>query len=89
VAGDLLLGMNGDPSALSGAEATGLVVYEPDGRRRFTRFRGAGRAWLRDVAWPYAYVREISPRRTLVVDLRNGRTVGKTGSRRPPVLLSP
>ena len=89
VAGDLLLGMNGEPAALSGAEATGLVVYGPDGRRRFTRFRGAGRAWLRDVAWPYAYVREISPRRTLVVDLRNGRTVGETGSRRPPVLLVP
>jgi hypothetical protein len=89
VAGDLLLGMNGDPSAPPGAEATGLVVYGPDGRRRFTRFRGAGRAWLRDVAWPYAYVREISPRRTLVVDLRNGRTVGETGSRRPPVLLVP
>jgi hypothetical protein len=89
VAGDLLLGMNGEPAALSGAEATGLVVYGRDGRRRFTRFRGAGRAWLRDVAWPYAYVREISPRRTLVVDLRNGRTVGETGSRRPPVLLAP
>jgi hypothetical protein len=57
VAGDLLLGMNGEPG--------------------------------RDVAWPYAYVREISPRRTLVVDLRNGRTVGETGSRRPPVLLVP
>jgi hypothetical protein len=89
VAGDLLLGMNAEPAALSGAEATGLVVYGLDGRRRFTRFRGAGRAWLRDVAWPYAYVREISPRRTLVVDLRNGRTVGETGSRRPPVLLVP
>lgn len=89
VAGDLLLGMNGEPAALSGAEATGLVAYGPDGRRRFTRFRGAGRAWLRDVAWPYAYVREISPKRTLVVDLRNGRTVGETGSRRPPVLLVP
>jgi hypothetical protein len=89
VAGDLLLGMNGEPEALSGADPTGLVVYGPDGRRRFTRFRGAGRAWLRDVAWPYAYVREISPRRTLVVDLRNGRTVGETGSRRPPVLLVP
>ena len=89
VAGDLLLGMNAEPAALSGAEATGLVVYGPDGRRRFTRFRGAGRAWLRDVAWPYAYVREISPRRTLVVDLRNGGTVGETGSRRPPVLLVP
>jgi hypothetical protein len=89
VAGDLLLGMNGEPAALSGAEATGLVAYGGDGRRRFARFRGAGRAWLRDVAWPYAYVREISPRRTLVVDLRNGRTVGETGSRRPPVLLVP
>jgi hypothetical protein len=89
LAGDLLLGMNGDPAALTGAEATGLVAYGSDGRRRFTRFRGAGRAWLRDVAWPYAYVREISPRRTLVVDLRKGRTVGETGSRRPPVLLVP
>jgi hypothetical protein len=89
LAGDLLLGMNGEPAALSGAEATELVGYGSDGRRRFTRFRGAGRAWLRDVAWPYAYVREISPRRTLVVDLRNGRTVGETGSRRPPVLLVP
>lgn len=89
LAGDLLLGMNGEPAALTGAEATGLVGYGSDGRRRFTRFRGAGRAWLRDVAWPYAYVREISPRRTLVVDLRNGRTVGETGSRRPPVLLVP
>jgi hypothetical protein len=89
LAGDLLLGMNGEPAALTGADATGLVVYGSDGRRRFARFRGAGRAWLRDVAWPYAYVREISPRRTLVVDLRNGRTVGETGSRRPPVLLVP
>jgi hypothetical protein len=89
LAGDLLLGMNGDPAALAGAEATGLVGYGSDRRRRFTRFRGAGRAWLRDVAWPYAYVREISPRRTLVVDLRTGRTVGETGSRRPPVLLVP
>jgi hypothetical protein len=89
VAGDLLLGMNGEPAALSGAEATGLVAYGLDGRRRFTRFRGAGRAWLRDVAWPYAYVREISPKRTLVVDLRNGRTVAETGSRRPAVLLVP
>jgi hypothetical protein len=88
-AGDLLLGMNGEPAALTGAEATGLVGYGTDGRRRFARFRGAGRAWLRDVAWPYAYVREISPRRTLVVDLRSGRTVGETGSRRPPVLLVP
>jgi hypothetical protein len=89
LAGDLLLGMNGEPSALAGAEATGLVVYGSDGRRRFARFRGAGRAWLRDVAWPYAYVREISPRRTLVVDLRTGRTVAQTGARRPPVLLVP
>jgi hypothetical protein len=89
LAGDLLLGMNGEPASLTGAEATGLVGYGSDGRRRFTRFRAAGRAWLRDVAWPYAYVREISPRRTLVVDLRNGRTVGETGSRRPPVLLVP
>jgi hypothetical protein len=89
LAGDLLLGMNGEPAALTGADATGLVGYGSDARRRFTRFRGAGRAWLRDVAWPYAYVREISPRRTLVVDLRIGRTVGETGSRRPPVLLVP
>jgi hypothetical protein len=89
LAGDLLLGMNGEPASLDGADATGLVGYGTDGRRHFARFRGAGRAWLRDVAWPYAYVREISPRRTLVVDLRNGRTVGETGSRRPPVLLVP
>ena len=89
VAGDLLLGMNGEPAALGGADATGLVAYGRDGRRRFARFRGAGRAWLREVVWPYAYVREISPRRTLVVDLRDGRTVGETGSRRPPVLLVP
>jgi hypothetical protein len=89
LAGDVLLGMNGEPSALTGAAATGLVVYGTDGRRRFARFRGAGRAWLRDVAWPYAYVREISPRRTLVVDLLGGRTVGQTGPRRPPVLLVP
>jgi hypothetical protein len=89
VAGDLLLGMNGEPAALAGAGATGLVAYGTDGRRRFARFGGAGRAWLRDVAWPYAYVREISPRRTLVVDLRNGRTAGETGRRRPPVLLVP
>jgi hypothetical protein len=87
LAGGRLLGMNADPAALAGATATGLVVYGTDGRRRFTRFRGRGRAWLREVAWPYAYVREISPRRTLVVDLRTGRTVGETGSRRPPVLL--
>jgi hypothetical protein len=89
VAGDLLLGMNGEPAALAGAGATGLVGYGTDGRRRFARFGHAGRAWLRDVAWPYAYVREISPRRTLVVDLRDGRTVGETGPRRPPVLLAP
>ena len=89
VAGGSLLGMNADPASLGGAGATGLVVYGPDGRRRFTRFRGHGRAWLREVAWPYAYVREIRPRRTLVVDLRDGRTVGETGSRRPPVLLVP
>lgn len=87
LAGGLLLGMNADPASLGRADATGLVVYESGGRRRFTRFRGHGRAWLRDVAWPYAYVREISPRRTLVVDLRSGRTVDETGSRRPPVLL--
>jgi hypothetical protein len=89
LARDSLLGINAEPAALNGAAATGLVVYGTDGRRRWTRFRGAGRAWLREVAWPYAYVREISPRRTLVVDLRTGRTVGKTGSRRPPVLLVP
>jgi hypothetical protein len=88
LAGGLLLGMNADPAALGDARPTGLVAYGTDGRRRFTRFRGHGRAWLRDVAWPYAYVREISPRRTLVVDLRTGRTVGETGSRRPPVLLA-
>jgi hypothetical protein len=89
LAGDLLLGMNGQPAALSGSEATGLVAYGADGGRRFTRLAGAGRAWLRAVAWPYAYVREISPRRTLVLDLRNGRTAGVTDSRRPPVLLVP
>jgi hypothetical protein len=89
VAQDVLLGMNGEPAALAGAGATGLLAYGIDGRRRFARLGGAGRAWLRDVAWPYAYVREISPRRTLVVDLRNGRTVGETGPRRPPVLLVP
>jgi hypothetical protein len=89
LAGGLLLGMNAEPSSLAGARETGLVVYEPGGRRRLTRFRERGRAWLRDVAWPYAYVREISPRRTLVVDLRSGRKVGETGSRRPPVLLMP
>jgi hypothetical protein len=89
LAGDLLLGINADPAALPGTDATGLVVYDTEGRRRFTRFRDAKRAWLREAAWPYAYVREISPRRTLVVDLRSGRTVGETGSRRPPVLLVP
>jgi hypothetical protein len=85
--GGLLLGMNAEPASLAGRRPTGLVAYGPDGRRRFTRFRDRGRAWLREVAWPYAYVREISPRRTLVVDVRTGRTVGETGSRRPPVLL--
>jgi hypothetical protein len=85
--GELLIGMNSDPSALGNSDGTGLVAYGMDGRRRFTRLRGDGRAWLRAAAWPYAYVREISPRRTLVVDLRTGRTVGETGSRRPPVLL--
>jgi hypothetical protein len=85
--GGLLLGMNAEPATLGGREPTGLVAYGQDGRRRFMRFRDHGRAWLRDVAWPYAYVREISPRRTLVVDLRTGRTVAETGSRRPPVLL--
>ncbi len=87
VAGDLLLGMNSDPLALAGARPTGLVAYGSDGRRRFTRFRGEARGWLRAVAWPYAYVRDLRPRRTLVVDLRSGRTVGEAGSRRPPVLL--
>jgi hypothetical protein len=85
--GELLVGMNSDPTSLGDSKATGLVAYGTDGRRRFTRFRGDGRAWLRAAAWPYAYVRDISPRRTLVVDLRTGRTVGETGSRRPPVLL--
>jgi hypothetical protein len=85
--GGLLLGMNAEPASLGGREPTGLVAYGEDGRRRFTRLRDRGRAWLRDVAWPYAYVREISPRRTLVVDLRTGRTVAQTGPRRPPVLL--
>ena len=33
-AADLLLGMNGEPAALTGAEATGLVGYGSDGRRR-------------------------------------------------------
>jgi hypothetical protein len=87
VAGGLLLGMNSDPTALGAARPTALVAYGPEGKRRFTRFRGDRRAWLRAVAWPYAYVRGLSPRRTYVVDLRTGRTVHETGSNRPPVLL--
>ena len=87
LAGPILLGMNSDPLALAGAKPTGLVAYGTDGRRRFTRFRGQARGWLRAVAWPYAYVRDLRPRRTSVVDLRTGRTVGEAGSRRPPVLL--
>jgi hypothetical protein len=87
LAGGLLLGMNSDPLSLAGAEPTGLVAYASDGRRRFTRFRGEARGWLREVAWPYAYVRDLRPRRTYVVDLRSGRTVGEAGSKRPPVLL--
>jgi hypothetical protein len=88
LAGGLLLGMNSDPLSLAGANPTGLVAYGSDGRRRFTRFRGEARGWLRAVAWPYAYVRDLRPRRTYVVDLRSGRTVGEAGSRRPPVLLA-
>jgi hypothetical protein len=87
LAGGLLLGMNSDPLALEGAKPTGLVAYGTDGRRRFTRFSGEARGWLRAAAWPYAYVRDLRPRRTYVVDLRSGRTVGEAGSRRPPVLL--
>jgi hypothetical protein len=87
LAGGLLLGMNSDPLSLAGAEPTGLVAYASDGTRRFTRFRGEARGWLRAVAWPYAYVRDLRPRRTYVVDLRSGRTVGEAGSKRPPVLL--
>jgi hypothetical protein len=87
LAGGLLLGMNSDPLSLGGAKPTGLVAYTSDGRRRFTRFRGEARGWLRAVAWPYAYVRDLRPRRTYVVDVRSGRTVGEAGSNRPPVLL--
>ena len=87
LAGGLLLGMNSDPLSLGDAKPTGLVAYGSDGRHRFTRFRGEARGWLRAVAWPYAYVRDLRPRRTYVVDLRSGRTVGEAGSRRPPVLL--
>jgi hypothetical protein len=87
LAGGLLLGMNSDPLSLAGAKPTGLVAYASDGRRRFTRFRGEARGWLRAVAWPYAYVRDLRPRRTYVVDLRSGRTVGEAGRKRPPVLL--
>ena len=87
LAGGVLLGMNSDPLALADSGPTGLVAYGTDGRRRFTRFRGEARGWVRDAAWPYAYVRDIRPRRTYVVDLRSGRTVGEAGSRRPPVLL--
>jgi hypothetical protein len=87
LAGGLLLGMNSDPLSLAGANPTGLVAYGSDGRRRFTRFRAEARGWLRAVAWPYAYVRDLRPRRTYVVDLRSGRRVGEAGSRRPPVLL--
>jgi hypothetical protein len=87
LAGPMLLGMNSDPLALDGARPTGLLAFGTDGRRRFVRFRGEARGWLRAVAWPYAYVRDLRPRRTYVVDLRTGRTVGEAGSRRPPVLL--
>jgi hypothetical protein len=87
LAGPVLLGMNSDPLALAGARPTGLVAYGTDGRRHFARFRGEARGWVRAAAWPYAYVRDLRPRGTYVVDLRTGRTVGEAGSRRPPVLL--
>lgn len=87
LAGPVLLGMNSDPLALAGAKPTGLVAYGTDGRRRFTRFRGEPRGWVRATAWPFAYVRDLRPRRTYVIDLRTGRTVGLAGSQRPPVLL--
>ena len=88
VAGEVLLGMNSDPLALADARPTGLVAYGSDGRRRFTRFRGEARGWVRARGLALR-VREGPPSRgaPYVVDLRSGRTVGEAGSRRPPVLL--
>ncbi len=88
-AGDALLGMDAVPVSLSDSKATGLAVYGTNGTRRFTRFRGNGRAGLWGAAWPYAYVTARRPRRTYVVDLRTGRTENVIRSLSPPMLLVP
>jgi hypothetical protein len=69
-------------------ESTGLLAFDRDGRRRFTRFRG------QDVAGAgsqggLAYVWLRRARMMHVIDLRDGRTLNRVHTgRRPPFLLT-
>jgi hypothetical protein len=85
--GGALVGMRsvGDASPTG---TTALAVYGPGGRR-LVRLAGTRPNGLQGAAWPYAYVTAPRPRRTRVVDLRNGRTVRTIPDRRPPALLAP
>jgi hypothetical protein len=69
-------------------ESTGLLAFDRDGHRRFTRFRG------RDVVGAgsqgrLAYIWLRRTRTLHVIDLRDGRTVNRVHTgRRAPFLLT-
>jgi hypothetical protein len=71
------------------SESTGLLAFDADGRRAFTRFRGQSVALLGSRGrLGYVWVRQA--RTAHVIDLDSGRTLNRirTG-RRVPFLLSP
>ena len=78
-------------TVLAHGRRTGLLGFDPDGRRRFTRFPGKTIATLGGVSH-LAYVWVWGDRDLHVIDVRDGRTVREMdmpGAKRIPFLLSP
>ena len=78
-------------AVLAHGVGTGLLGFDPDGRRRFTRFPGKRVATLGGVDH-LAYVWVWGDRDLHVIDVRDGRTVREMdlpGAKRIPFLLTP
>jgi hypothetical protein len=71
------------------SESTGLLAFDEEGRRAYTRFRGRQVALLGSRGnLGYVWVRRT--RTAHVIDLASGRTLNTLrGGRRSPFLLSP
>jgi hypothetical protein len=79
---DLLLAFGGNWP--EGSPGTGLLAYSPEAEERFHALGEQPISWI-ETAWPYAYVTHANGQgqRRDVIDLRTGRLLGTTSTKRP------